>query len=257
MSRRLYPRPFDPPREWEKAEDVAMHFNDLLMRIRTFALPFIATAIGAGAALGAEADLQIEISWGILASLSASAAVVFFLFAWTVYVARPPNLRLRVTWLEVVGFILIVLTFAVWAGMIGVRQPDSFLFSAPVLTFGGLLLFSIYLLDRFYYTALLIGAVNRAEKIETSLGNRINLSHEISFAAPHWTYTILPTALYLIPVVILLNIGLATAVFSGDEPCPPTTRQEQVERADGKTSDEECPSTTQQEQAESADGRTP
>jgi hypothetical protein len=118
------------------------------------------------------------------------------------------------TLFELATLLLIAVSLGVWATIVGVRRPTGFSFAAPVLAFGGLLLFSIYLLDRFYYSSLLIGTVNRLEALESGpLHGVVGLSQSITRAAPVWTYTILPAALYLLPVLVLLNVGLGIAAY--------------------------------------------
>jgi vacuolar-type H+-ATPase subunit I/STV1 len=222
-----YARSLDPGREWEKAEEVASHFNDLLMRVRTFGLPFVATAIGTGSGLGLlTEDTNVEVPWLALAvALGIAGVLLLVLVLYLRFWWRASNRRLLVSPLEYLVFLLVVLSLFSWVGVVawkmnGLTQSKEFLFSAPVLWFGSLVLFSIYLLDRFYYTSLLIGAVLRCERIEHASGRRLNLSHGISFVAPHWTYTVLPTVLYLLPLILLTNIAAAVAVFSADAAPP-------------------------------------
>jgi hypothetical protein len=212
MTQAPWPDPFS---EWAKAEDVATAFNDLIMRIRTFGLPFIATAIGAGSAFGTK-EPDITARWWIACAFSSVAAVVLSGTVLGLWKKPGTDSKLKPHAVELLMLFLIALSLAAWATMIGLNKPASFSFAAPVITLGGLVLFSIYLLDRFYYSSLLVGTVNRLEALEAvALGGKVDLSHSITRAAPVWTYTILPAALYLFPVLVLVNIGLATIVYSG------------------------------------------
>ena len=197
--------------EWAKAEDLATNFNDLLMRIRTFALPFIGTAIGAGSLISTDQP-QLTAPWWLLSTLAAGSAVVLAVSAILLWWRGTTVERLRPGFFETMSWLLIAISAAGWAALFAVERPESFSFSAPILSLGGFLLFAIYLLDRFYYSALLIGAVTRIEAIENETG--LQLSREITRATPRWTYTLLPTVLYLLPVAALVNIGSAVMTFS-------------------------------------------
>lgn len=185
-------------KEWEKGEDLATNFNDLLMRIRTFGLPFIGTAIGAGSILGTDQP-QLTVPWWIPSASAAIGALALIASVVQLWRRGTTIERLRPSLWELSAWLLIAASAASWAVLLGLERSESFSFSAPVLAFGGILLFVIYLLDRFYYSALLIGAVTRIEAIENQTG--LQLSREITQATPRWTYTLLPTALYLMPVL--------------------------------------------------------
>ena len=215
-------------KEWEKAEDVAMHFTDLLMRLRVFALPFIVTVVGAGSFFGSDSPVAIEARWGLIAAFAFAVALLIGLpvVSRTVSVIGELLSRQRdgsndeareLSGWELILWWSVVLSFAIWGGLVCNEQPQSFSFSAPLLTFGGMLLFSIFLLDRFYYLPLLLGAVKRAEDLET-FHLDLKLSQKIREEAPPWTYKLLPSLLYLGPVLVLVNIGLGVMTFSGPDP---------------------------------------
>jgi hypothetical protein len=161
---------------------------------------------------------HLNIPWGVSVAISATFT---FGAAWlTIFIWRTPqpNARTNVELLEKLAFASLATSCAVWSAILLLERPESFLLSGPVFAFGALILFFIYLLDRFYYTSLLVGAVNRAEKIERGLHQKVNLAHEVSFMAPGWTYTVLPTLLYVVPLVILLNVAFALITYTEEKP---------------------------------------
>lgn len=205
-------------KEWDKARDACARFDDLIMKIRTFGLPLIATVVGAGSAFGTKGprlDVPWEATFGLIVGIG-----LFFALSLAYVVSRTrahaPSRALGLGAIEMFSLWLIPACFGGWAVGIALKTPDSLLFPSPILTLGGLLLFLIYLLDRFYYTALLLGAVGRARALEEQLN--FKLSDAITEIAPPWTYTLLPAAMYVVPVLILVNLGLAAATFSGSGP---------------------------------------
>lgn len=67
------PRLFDV---WQKHQDIAMHFNDLILRLRTLSLGGIAALAGLGAGL-AHGPTNEAIRWGILAGTFATLSIVW------------------------------------------------------------------------------------------------------------------------------------------------------------------------------------
>ena len=201
-------------KEWELARAAITHFDDLLMRIRTFGLPVLATVIGGGVAIGAEQP-SLDVPWYVSLGVAIGIAVVFPVTLALIHLAEdkqqlPKGARVRP--LENIGLLLGMVFALAWAGELIYERPSEYLLSAPVLVIGGMILFSIYLLDRFYYTTLLLGAVGRAKEIEKQ--KDMGLTIAIKHAAPNWTYTVLPAAFYFIPVLILINLGFAVFVFT-------------------------------------------
>jgi hypothetical protein len=220
-------------KEWETARSTVVHFDTLLMQIRTFGLPFIATAIGAGAALGTQTG-RIDTTPGVLAALSialGASVLLTFLTLVGFYIAdrekrnearasasddeKDAERRLAVGFQEYAALVFLSGSFLAWGIWIGIDEPPPFLLSAPVLIFGGLLLVPIYLLDRFYYSSLLVGAVGRAAELEGgSLAGK--LTGRISKRAPDWTFKTLPMLFYVLPILLLVNVGLAMIGFASE-----------------------------------------
>jgi hypothetical protein len=237
------PRPPEvpaPDKEWETARSAALHFDALLMQIRTFGLPFIATAIGAGAALGTTVQRIDTAPWvlaGLSIGLGASLLLAFPMLAFSgardflqkkvlkrLYGHNAPSngqapnphpavgKRLAVGFQEYAALTAVGTSFLVWGIWIGIHQPPPFLFTGAVLVLGGLLLVPIYLLDRFYYSSLLMGAVVRAKELEGE--DKQKLTGRISDEAPNWAFKTLPMLFYILPVLLLVNVGLAIIGFA-------------------------------------------
>lgn len=245
MSGRLHAASNETPKRWEmewgKARDTAVHFDGLIMQIRVFAVPLIGTAITAGSSLAGVAP-NLEFPWLGLILFSFGGSVFFFLIGWRAWkwAPNPEEVRRRLKLdpyeLLILGFTCVsllgwtaYLVERVLRSELNATDQNQFFIAAPVLFAGGVILFVIYLLDRFYYTALLIGAVQRAEEIEAALRRELNLTTRISDAARGWTYRLVPTILYLLPVVLLVNAAVAVAVFSvAEQPAGAAAVHEQL-----------------------------
>lgn len=132
---------------WEKYEAIAMHFNDLIMRLRTQALGGLAGVVAiSGVAINLTAKPETKIEWGIL-----FGTICFFLVAW----------------------------LALWV------------------------------LDWFYYTRLLLGAVDAIKSREDLTEGRITLSTRVEArVGRYW----IPINFFYGVVMLALVVG---AIFTG------------------------------------------
>jgi hypothetical protein len=144
---------------WRHYEDVAMHFNDLLIHLRSQALGAVSVIItGAGLFVGHQAAAQ-DAGRGTLVSWPASAAISLLLFvAWT----------------------------------------------------------TLMIIDVFYYSRLLRGAVNALLKIEEESNGEIRLSTEIESMfgnararkSLNW-----PMKFFYVPILLLLGVFTAVSIY--------------------------------------------
>ncbi len=209
-------------KEWTEARSTIARFDDTLMKIRTVGLPGISTLTGLGSVFGSDGP-RIDAEWWAIAIITGAFGITFIFVGLLLYGFAQWNQKCKrqrepvpFGLLECVLFVFVGTSTLLWIPAFWSRQPASYPFPAPVLVAGALVLLSIYLLDRFYYTVLLKASVDRAREIEGSLGFR--LSGEITTDAHEWTYTVLPTIFYLTPTFVLLNIGLAVAAFAHVKP---------------------------------------
>ncbi|MCH7484174.1 MAG: hypothetical protein IIA90_03385 [Chloroflexi bacterium] len=196
-------------KEWENARLAIDRFDQLLMTIRTFGLPVIATVVGGGVAIGQDQP-RVHVVSEVTAAMAAGMGAVFLVCILLIW--RRLLTRAGIRWFEHILMWGVVGSSFFWCVKLLDRDPSEFLLSGPVLVAGGLILFSVYLLDRFYYTGLVIGAVDRAKELERELG--MELTERIGQAIPNVTYTMLPTVFYLIPVLILVNAGFAVFAYT-------------------------------------------
>lgn len=185
------------------------------MRIRTFALPLIATVVGAGAAVFHTKGPLLPVPWEATESIALILGLLFVV-AVRMAIRLPRSERLQAQREERFFLWLLPISFAIGAAIIVWQQPGSFSFPVLVLISGAMVLFLIYLLDRFYYTALLLAAVIRAEEIEVELD--FKLTRKITEMVESPTYTLLPALVYLVPTLVLVNLGLVTAAFTAKTP---------------------------------------
>jgi hypothetical protein len=216
--------------EWEMTMEVAQHFNDLLMRLRSFGLPLV--VIVAGAAFGLSIDVQVQDvpNWAVAALLTANAIVValVLVFVWTRpgWGAAAPDaeeyrirgdveLHERLMWCLPLVFAAAGAASYWWfAAVDRVDLTSEVDYSAGpmVLLLAVAILVVLYALDRFYYYKLLLGAVNRASQLEAQM--QFRLTDTITgLTAPRQSATIV-TLLYFLPGLVAYSIMLAFLIVN-------------------------------------------
>jgi len=216
--------------EWRMALQEAQHFNDLLLRLRAFGLPLIATVAGAGFALGLDVEIRQVDQWVPAAFVTFNAllvpgAAVYLLFrqGWGRVPERAAGLGLTgvlVGW-ERSLWCLAALVAVCWAvvywslaavGEIDLTEAQTFSAAPLVLLFALAVLLVIYFLDRFYYYKLLLGAVNRASQVERDL--KFRLTDTITaVTAPHQSAAIV-TLVYFVPGMLAYMVLLLFVVLN-------------------------------------------
>jgi Na+/H+-dicarboxylate symporter len=181
--------------EWKVSMENARHFNDLLMRLRMLGLPMVITLSVVGIA-SMQFISKIEMGQLILPFILAVTAVVGWIaLIWhTVqkFTSHKTNERedkendkqqeppLPMYWFEFIIWIIFIGIVTFFAGtslyhLISSKEP---LLNSPAtyslmpiaLLAAVVLLASLYVMDRFYYYKLLLGAVSRLTELEESLG---------------------------------------------------------------------------------------
>jgi hypothetical protein len=193
---------------------VVQHFNDLLMRLRSFGLPLLVTVGAAGFALSLNRHIEDVPKWANAALLTTNAVVVplllVLLFRRPGWGLPPPSADAYDTngklepWETVMWFTPTVFALAAagayWgldlAHRVDLTKQEDCCAGVPVLAFGLTVLVVLYALDRFYYYKLLLGAVNRA-----------------SLTEPGQSATIV-TLLYFLPGITAYSIMLAFLVLN-------------------------------------------
>lgn len=231
LMRRRRAEPTTPHQaEWEMALLVTQHFNDLLMRLRSFGLPLVVTVGAVGFALSLDRHIADVPNWAIGVFLVVNVGVVASLLAFLLRAAgwgRVPEAARQYDiqgglehWEKVMRWI--PLAFAIAAGgsywglaavdRVDLTSEQTFSAGAPVLLFGLTILVVLYALDRFYYYKLLLGAVNRASMLERELQFRLT-DTITALTAPRQSATIV-TLIYFLPGIAAYSIMLALLVLN-------------------------------------------
>lgn len=209
--------------EWRVAREYARHFDDLLLRLRTFGIPIVVTILGAGIAFGTQVKSdQIPISYftfGILFTFLLPVLVLALLLIPSSSESASSNsndLNTKATWFEaILGFIWVAFPVVVYlitlsnegtSVFFGNSRHVTFPATIAITIFALALLVGLYGLDRFYYFRLLIGAVNRSKTLEVKLG--FELGTEIARSTVHDVSKNVITLLYFLPA-----IGAQTAIL--------------------------------------------
>jgi hypothetical protein len=206
--------------EWQAVIDVTKHFNDLLMRLRSFGLPVVGTVAGAGLTLGLNNKFGNIPDWSSAAFVGANAVGVTLLVPFLLIVrgwARKGQVRLTPSeiamWTSVPVLALAMAGGYVYlclSGAIDLKDKHSLNAGPLILFFALSVLVVLYALDRFYYFKLLMGAVNRAETLERELG--YTMTRTISeFIEPQHAASII-TLMYYVPgiagyLALMLLVG--------------------------------------------------
>jgi hypothetical protein len=215
----------DALQEWHAALETARHFNDLLIRLRGIALPVTLSA----AAFAAGADLSTTWSGVRVEWLISAFGVGFVALALMLTVAfwqhrrgdpgRGEDLSADPLTLEWMIYGLVALGPGVAACILVARRdagdvaaPDLPV-EIPLLAFAMVVATLVYLLDRYYYFRLLIGAAGRAEDIEKTLGFR--LTSTVTTTTPSAPARLLITLLYVVPVMCGMAVLVVFAAVAG------------------------------------------
>jgi len=231
LTRRRRAEPTTPQyAEWEMALFVTQHFNDLLMRLRSFGLPLLVTVGAVGFALSLDRQMADVPNWAIAALLTTNASIVGLVLArllrrpgWGVAPETAKQCDIQgglEFWEQVMWCILLVFAVAAAGSYWGLASVDrvdltaeqTLSAGAPVLLFGLTILIVLYALDRFYYYKLLLGAVNRASTLERQLQFRLT-DTITALTAPHQSATIV-TLIYFLPGIAAYSIMLALLVLN-------------------------------------------
>jgi hypothetical protein len=217
-------------REWQTAMQVAQHFNDLLMRLRSFGLPLLVTVGAVGFAFSLDRRVEQVPNWAAGAILSVNAvlmlAVVVLLLpreGWgrPSEEARDYPIKGGLEFWEKVMWCLPPVFAAATAVSywllvpfrpINLTEKEACSAGVPVLVFGLTVLVVLYALDRFYYYKLLLGAVNRSSELEKQLS--FTLTDTITaLTAPKQSATIV-TLIYFLPGIAAYAILLILLVVN-------------------------------------------
>lgn len=203
------------------------HFNDLLMKLRGLALPLVVGAGGVVTSAKLNGELPLVPLWVLVLiplALGVSGLLAVGLAAHHTPAGTSGGPSASAHSLEWDGYRLAAsMPLLTAVGMIGwaicvnghssaarVRVP----LQIPLVFLAVLTAVTVYLLDRYYYFRLLIGAVLRAEALEHELG--FGLTSSITEATPDIPSRLVVTALYGVPIIVgLLGLMLALIVISG------------------------------------------
>lgn len=210
--------------EWKMTYKASMHFNDLLMRLRTLGLPAVITIMGVGVAYAANtiALRMLTIQVGIVLSLLSIGlwVIVFWLFRRPYFGKFRSDQKVHdiCLWtIEMVFWIIVPTATLIYTILFWVHKCEvlctfqNIPLSTFILAFGLIMLLSFYILDRFYYYCLLIGAVRRLETIEDAL--HFEVSKTITEITPRHRSAAVITTLYFLPGIIGYIMLLSLIVF--------------------------------------------
>ena len=150
---------------WEKIVDTQMHFNEMLLRLRTFGLSAVVSIMGAGIFLNkSEFIFQLTPKLFILGFIVVLIIYAILLFKrfWIRYETHTERV-------VVISFYILALFMFIMSN-INIVIKSIEIIKVPIgiliISSGFLLLTSLYLMDRFYYFKLLVASVRSAEDIE-------------------------------------------------------------------------------------------
>jgi hypothetical protein len=201
-----------PLEEWKAALENARNFNNLLLQLRGFGIPVVITIMGGGVAFGSKIELpRISVRWfsfGFIGIAILLALIMIFIYV----AARKGSPDTSLSKFEIAeGVILWAVPFVTLVATIYFRGRDSFGTTFAVANPGviGIVLFALclllglYSMDRCYYYRLLIGAVKRADCLETKpeFGLRFSLTGSISGETPPDHAKTLITTMYWLPAL--------------------------------------------------------
>lgn len=216
--------------EWKTSMENARHFNDLLIRFRMLGLSMVITLSVAGiAAGGVISEIQLwKWSMPIIASIFAVIGLVTILWHTIqklVYfhkmkinpkeVDEKKEAPLPLLIFELITWIIFLIPLCWFSisniyGLINIKETFSFSNVAeysltPIALFAAIiLLLSLYMMDRFYYYKLLLGAVSRLIVLEKSL--EFEITECTSKFIPRNYATMLVSLFYCLPGITLLII---------------------------------------------------
>ncbi|NHZ86144.1 MAG: hypothetical protein GWP19_09710 [Planctomycetia bacterium] len=172
---------------WTKIISTQMHFNEMLIKLRTIGLSIVVTIWGASIYLFLDNTGKTEHYFQIPPYLFLGLYFILW-FGISHFVIRGVrNLKKQGTTSKteiMMQRTIIVLPFLLWIYFVWAILNDLinqvYVPNGVVIALAGfLLLVCLYLLDRFYYFELLVGAVKRGEKIEKNYKG-LNLSTQLS-----------------------------------------------------------------------------
>lgn len=216
--------------EWKTSMENARHFNDLLIRFRMLGLSMVITLSVAGiVAGGVISEIQLwKWSMPIIASIFAVIGLVAILWHTIqklVYfhkmkinpkeVEEKKEAPLPLLIFELITWIIFLIPLYWFSisniyGLINIKETFSFSNVAeysltPIALLAAvILLLSLYMMDRFYYYKLLLGAVSRLIVLEKSL--EFEITECTSKFMPRNYATMLVTLFYCLPGITLLII---------------------------------------------------
>lgn len=196
-----------PLSEWHSALGVAMHFNDLLMRLRGLGITAVVTIMGAAVAFGMSAqitDVPKLVIVGVLGTASIVGAVFTHRVEGWSEQARAGLGRIENLMLSSLVFVFVV--GLVWYSWRTWQERQEGFYSdipvaLPITAFALSLLLTFYILDRFYYFRLLLGAITRLEEIERQGDESFRLTQAITEMTPRGLASAVVTLLYYIPAL--------------------------------------------------------
>jgi hypothetical protein len=211
-------------KEWEVTYKGAMHFNDLLMRLRTLGLPAIITITGGATVytISAKPWTMSTLLIGIIMILL--SAFLTWLVRWMFhrpYIGKPPKdgdivkdillqSHEKIMWKIIIVITYLYTTLFFAYNYFQLLKYKNVPLGSFLIVFGLIIIIAFYVLDRFYYYNLLIGAVVRLEEIEEKIGYKT--TRTVSIMTPRYRSAVVITTLYFLPgaigYILLLTVFL-------------------------------------------------
>jgi hypothetical protein len=204
---------------WTKIIDTQMHFNEMLIRMRTIGLSIVITIIGAGVVTQRPGgnDTHFEVGIGTFLILF---ALVNLLCGYLLKQGMHNHSFLKSTSHTEKNSLLFVyfIPWFVWLYFIFKFCSSHLQYvSIPIGVFissgGLLLLISLYLLDRFYYYELLLGAVEQGHKIE-SKHEQFSLTNPLSERVTKFESSKIVTVYYMLPALGAMAVIFGWLIYS-------------------------------------------
>lgn len=197
--------------EWQEAMRTGRHFNDLLIRLRGIALPVLVAAGGLVTTVDLDLTVRVALAVPVGAFFFVAGLLALLLWKWVKGVegtdtnGEPQSdsrkFERRAYWLLVAALVAFPAAALIrwWRDERAVSTVELGIESFLVFV-AAVMVSAVYILDRYYYFRLLIGAVRRATLLEKHIGFRLTrtITHETDPAKA----SVAVTALYGIPVAI-------------------------------------------------------
>lgn len=190
--------------KWSTIIKTQMHFNEMIIRLRTVGLSLVITIMGAGFYLGFNKTNNFTLSKTLfIIVLSLIILVILHLVIRAIRKKSFSKVKRR-TEKGLLWIIIIIPTIFLFYFAFYIENPILIPMGSIISASGIVLLFSLYLLDRFYYYELLVGAVKEGREFESGLD--VSLSEKLTECVNEKEAGKIVTLYYCLPAICGITI---------------------------------------------------